>query len=67
MVVHRLVRLEQKRIKPIIHEGTFVTHDKAALSSVHAAHEISHATFYKLLRKSASCMICFSFDICSVA
>ena len=49
MVVHRLECLEQKRIKQIKHEATFVAHDKAALLSMHVAHETSHATFYKLL------------------
>ena len=40
-MAHRLVCLEQRGIKQI---GT--------LSSVHAAHKISHATFYKLLGNS---------------
>ena len=36
-------------LKQTIHEATFVTGDKATLSFVHAAHEISHGTFYKSL------------------
>ena len=36
-------------LKPTIHEATFVTGDTATLLFVHAAHEISDATFYKLL------------------
>ena len=34
-------------LKLTIHKASFVTGDKAALSFVCAAHEISHDTFYK--------------------
>ena len=37
------------RVKPTIHEATFVTGDTATLLFVRAAHEISYGTFYKLL------------------
>ena len=40
------------RLKPTIHEATFVAGDTATLLFVHAAHEISNATFYKLLENS---------------
>ena len=36
-------------LKPTIHEATFVAGNTATLFFVHAAHEISHATFYKSL------------------
>ena len=37
------------QLKLTIHEATFVAGDTATLLFVHAAHEISNATFYKLL------------------
>ena len=36
-------------LKPTIHEATFVAGDTAILFFVRAVHEISNATFYKLL------------------
>ena len=41
--------LEQSALKPTIHEATFVTGGMATLLLVRAAHELSNATFYKLL------------------
>ena len=44
-----LACLQLCNIKPTIHEATFVAGDTATLLFVHAAHEISNATFCKLL------------------
>ena len=44
-------------VKPTIHEATFVAGDVATLLFVRAAHEISNATFYKLLENRQP--VCF--------
>ena len=45
------LQLQASRVKPTIHHtlGNFVAGDTATLLFVRAAHEISNATFYKLL------------------